>query len=526
MDNIMNIIRNLGTTRLITIAVITVFMLGFFFTVLNRVNTPNMSLLYGNLEAAEAGQIVNRLQALNVPYEVRGESQIWVPDNIAAQMRLQMAGEGLVGGSTRGYEIFDNGSSFGTTSLVQDINARRALEGELARTITSMPAIRSTQVHLVMPKRELFSRSQTKPTAAVKVDTSDRVLSEEQVNAIVHLVAAAVPDLSPESVTLVDQRGKLLSSGKAGQSVAGALDANSKYRANLEGRLEQQLTDMLTRVVGAGKVSVQVTADINFDRVEENAELFDPEQQVARSEQRSEERRNAQSTQPTPPVGLSANVPGQNPEGYSVGQSENTIHENETVNYEISRTVRRSVREGGSVKRLSVAALVEGNYADVDGERQYVPLTEETRQKLTTLIRSAIGFDEERGDTVQVVDMPFEGLPTEEAYVEPFLSKAQIMRLIEYGLLFTGLLVMVFFVLRPILKAAQKGGQQKAAAEAVATGGGAAAVHTLDEAETMIDLDKVEGRVRESTVRKVGEIIEAYPEESINVIRGWMAPEA
>src|SRR5690606_28649315 len=130
---------------------------------------------------------------LNVPYEVRGESQIWVPDNMAAQMRLQMAGEGLVGGSTRGYELFDNGSSFGTTSLVQDINARRALEGELARTITSMPAIRSTQVHLVMPKRELFSRSQTKPTAAVKVDTSDRVLSEEQVNAIVHLVAAAVP---------------------------------------------------------------------------------------------------------------------------------------------------------------------------------------------------------------------------------------------------------------------------------------------------------------------------------------------
>lgn len=523
MDSIMNIIRNLGTTRLITIGVITLFMLGFFITILSRVNTPNMALLYGNLETTEAAQIVTRLQALNVPHEIRGESQIWVPANVAPQMRLQMAGEGLVGGSTRGYEIFDKGSSFGTTSLVQDINARRALEGELARTITSMPVIRSAQVHLVMPKRELFSRTQTKPTAAVKVDTSDRVLSAEQVTAIVHLVAAAVPDLSPDSVTLVDQRGQLLSSGKGGQGIAGTLDTNSKYRASIEGALEQQLTGMLSRVVGAGKISVKVNADIDFNRIEENAEIYDPEQQVARSEQRSEERRNAQTNQPMPPVGLTANVPGQNPQGTSIGQSENVTHESETINYEISRTVRRSVQEAGSVRRLSVAALVEGNYTNVDGERQYVPMSDEAREKIATLIRSAIGFNAERGDVVQVVDMPFEGMPADEAYVEPFLNKDQIMRLIEYSLLLTGLLIMVFFVLRPIVKAAQK-----PRASASAEDGAVAQTGTvsLDEAETMIDLDKVEGRVRESTLRKVGEIIEAHPEESIGVIRSWMAPEA
>lgn len=526
MDGITNIIRNLGVPRLITLSVVTISMLAFFFIMLGRVSQPSMSLLYGNLEQQEAGQIVQRLDAMGVPYDIRGESQIWAPDNRVGQLRLQMAAEGLVGTSTKGYEIFDEGSMFGTTSMVQDINARRALEGELSRTISSLPVVSQASVHLVMPKRELFSRVETPPSASVKLDLGSRVLSPEQVTAITHLVAAAVPNMEPAQVTVVDNRGNLLTSEAGLTSTGGALDANASYREKIESEFENQIAGMLERIVGPGKVNVAVTADMEFGRVEENAEIFDPEGQVARSEQSTTETREAESNTPTPPVGVAGNVPGEEAGGGMAGTTDTSTVESETVNYEISRTIRKSVNEGGSINSLSVAVLVEGGYTNVDGEEQYVPMTDERRAQIESLVQSAIGYDAERGDQVEIVDMPFNALPEEDStYEEPFLNKAEIMRLVEYGLLFIGLLIMVFFVVRPILKAAGKSSprqvQQPQAAQQ-----SQAAPEEEESPETMIDLDKVEGRVRESTVRKVTEIIDSHPDESVQVVRSWMSPES
>lgn len=524
MDTLVTLFRNLGPTRLATMAFVIVLMAGFFFTVMTRLNAPTMALLYGSLEPQQASQIVDRLAAENIPYEIRGESSIYVPDTQVGQLRLKIAGSGLVGASSAGYEIFDKSSGFGTTSLVQNINARRVMEGELARTIQSLPAVRAARVHLVLPTRQLFSREETQPSASVWVNLSDRVLSAEQIQSITHLVAAAVPNLTPDKVTVVDNRGNLLSKGEGKDSSAATLDASTAYRKKVETDYALQLTRMLERVVGEGKVNVQVTADVNFDRVEENAEIFDPEGQVVRSEQRSENALNSQATDSNPPVGLSSNVPGQNPQGSSVTNRENENRVDETINYEISKTIRRQVREGGNVRRLSVAVLVEGKTEGTGAEAKYVPLSAEETEKMRTLVRSAIGFDANRGDTVEIIDMPFSPVVEPAPEKEPLLTKAEIMQMVEYGLMLLGLLMMFLFVIRPISKALRQGAQQTAANQEAAALG---VVNTAaDESETMIDIAKVEGRVRESTIRKVAEIVEKHPDESVNVIRQWMTPEA
>lgn len=528
MDGFNNFLKNIGVARLITMGLVTVMLIGFMLAITARLGQQNMALLYGGMEAKEASAIVNRLAAMGVAHEVRGESQIFVPQARVGMLRLQMAGEGLVGSSTTGYEIFDNTSSFGTTALVQDINARRALEGELARTIVSIPVVKGARVHIVLPKRQLFSRNQTEASASVTLNLGSRMLEAEQIDSILHLVAAAVPDLSPKRVTVVDNRGNLLSSGKGEDKESAGSSAAAKFREKLEAEYETSIVRILERVVGQGNVIAQVNADVNFDRVEENAEIFNPEQQVVRSEQRSEAQSNAENTEPGPPAGLAANVPGQNPTGFQVSRTESDGRTEETINYEISRTVRTFVREGGEIETLSIAVLVEGDYATIDGEEQYVPMTDANRQKLEALVRRAIGFNEERGDKIELIDMPFEAIEGAEMFEPPLLSREDILRLIEYGLLFTGLLLILLFVVRPILKASQKASKAENAAQMRDLEGQPKGdnIAKAAEEETMIDLAKVEGRVRESTIKKVASLIESNPEDSVSVIRGWLAPEA
>lgn len=534
MDGLNNFIKNIGAARLIAMGLVTVMLIGFMLAVSSRLSQQNLALLYGGLEASEASEVVNRLAAMDVNFELRGDSQIFVPRSQVGMLRLQMAGEGLVGNNTTGYEIFDNTSSFGTTALVQDINARRALEGELARTIVSIPMVKGARVHIVLPKRQLFSRNQVKATASVTLDLGNRMLENEQVNSIVHLVAAAVPDLSPKSVTVVDNRGNLLSSDTAKEDGTATNSAAAKFRDRLEEEYEASIVRLLERVVGQGNVIAQVNADVNFDRVEENAEIFNPEQQVVRSEQRVEEQRNAENTEPGPPAGLAANVPGQDPQGFQVSRTESDGRTEETINYEISRTVRTFVREGGEIENLSVAVLVEGDYTTIDGEEQYVPMADATREKLQALVMRAIGFDQERGDQIELIDMPFQAMDSAEFYEPPLLSRDDILRLTEYGLLFAGLAMILLFVVRPILKASQKASQaqREAAAKsaqqlqnALEPAGGDSVAAGSDE-ETMIDLAKVEGRVRQSTIKKVTEIIDNNPDQSVSVIRSWLAPES
>lgn len=522
MDGILNLFRSLGPARLVTIGFVTLLMVAFFAAVLTRLNTPDYGLLYGGLDAQEASQIVSRLDTMNVPYQVRGDGRIYVPDSQVPKLRLQMAGEGLVGGSTKGYEIFDNSSSFGTTSLVQNIDARRALEGELARTITSLPMVKSARVHLVMAKHQLFSQDATKATASVVLNLGSRTLSGDQIQSITHLVAAAVPNLEAADVTLVDNRGTLLSAGKGFDGKGNAMSDADKYRERIQDEYDQDLTQMLERVVGAGKVSVHTNADIDFDHDEQSAEIYDPDQQVARSEQHTlDNDADTSSDAGNQPAGVASNIPGRNQTAGSATRSTKS-HSVDTINYEISRKVIKHITAPGAIKKLSVAVLVEGNYTEVDGQKQYAPLTDDQKAKLTGLVKGAIGFDAKRGDTVEVVDMPFQAIAAEPEYKPPFLTHSEIMRLAQYGLLLVGMLIMLVFVIRPIMRAATKQQERElASAEAASIIADEAA--EIAHSETMIDLDKVEGRVRESTIRKVTEIIDKHPEQTVGVIRGWMA---
>lgn len=542
MEALLNAFRSLGPARILALFVGIAAVIAISALVVNRIQTPGLSLLYGGLNEQEAGRITDYLATQNIAYETRADGSVYVPSDKVGSLRLQVAGQGLVGSSTAGYELFDNQSAFGTTSFVSNLNARRALEGELARTIATIPAVSGVRVHIVLPKQNLFSREQIIPSAAIALNLGPRTLDAGQVKSIAQLVAAAVPDLSAENITIIDQRGALLYDGRennASASTAGTL------RHNVEKSYEDSLTSMLERVVGAGKVSVRVTADLNLDKVNEQSELYDPTQQVVRSEQTIEST-NASNTGNGGLTGVQGNTPGNGAEtGGSSNSNENRTET--TTNYEISKTVRTLNRDGGEVKKLSVAVLVSGKAAaaapaaagaaaPAEATAAYTPLTDDEKERLQTLVQAAIGFDAARGDKVEIIDMPFTAAPEAEAPAEPFLTKAQIINLLQYVLIVVALIVVALLVVRPALTTlSQAMGRSSApllpgnapahatlAAGAVpmALGGGTGAT---DMAENdLIDIRSVQGRVRESAVKKVNEIIDQYPEESLGVVRNWM----
>jgi len=506
--------------------------------VINRAQTPSLTLLYGGLNAQEASRINDYLSSQNIPHETRGEGAIYVPGNQVGQLRLQVAGQGLVGGSTEGYELFDNQSAFGTTSFVSNINAKRALEGELSRTIGTIPAVQGVRVHIVLPKQNLFSREEITPSAAIALNLGPRTLDGGQVNSIAQLVAAAVPNLKTDNITIIDQRGTLLYDGRTQN--ASASNANTIRRA-VEKSYETSLTSMLEKVVGQGNVSVRVTADVNLDKQTEQSELYDPTHQVVRSEQ-TIEKTSASSNGSGGLTGVQGNTPGNGATASSGGGGSNDSSTETTTNYEISKTVRNTSHNGGDINRLSVAVLVAGKAAPADAAAAggkapaYTPLTEEEKNNLRTLVQTAIGFNAQRGDKVDIIDMPFTTPPAPEEVAQPFLTKDQMLGLVQYALIVLALMVVALFVVRPALatlnQAIGSGGGSLLPAGGAAEGGGMPLVlgnmgggggNPVAGGDDLIDIRSVQGRVRESAVKKVNEIIDQYPEESLGVVRGWMS---
>lgn len=551
----MAILRSLGAARIALLVVSVIMLIGLLSLVVLKTSGPSDSLLYGGLDPQESGHIVERLGQLNEPFDVRGNS-IFVAKARVDELRLKLAAEGYVGSSVEGYEIFDESSGFGTTSLVQNINARRALEGELSRTITSIPAVQSARVHLVLPKRKIFSKENVTPTASVTVNLGSRVLTEEQVQGITHLVSAAVPNLNPDNVTVVDNRGNLLSSGKKSQ--ANQMNMQAKIKRQVEAEYEDAIRAMLERVVGVGRANVKVTAQMTFDRLEEHTEMFDPQSQVVRSEQRSEDALEAENSSAGGAAGASANIPGQEVGAGGSGSRENRTTTAETINYEISKTIKKHVREGGAIERLSVAVLVEGRYVNEAGLMKYVPHSEEDLGKLNRLVKSAIGYSEEREDIVEIVDMSFAQVEEEAQEEPPLFSSQDYFQLAEYALMMIAIFLLVFTIIKPLLKATlpgssgnsqvqqamaaggagMPGGPMKATAppiigpdgtpvpQADMGGGAGGGLHGIEDEGTMIDLAQVEGKVRESTINLVHEIIKEHQEESANVLRGWLSGES
>jgi flagellar M-ring protein FliF len=523
VDSIIAAFRSLGPARILALFIGISAVIAMTTYVIQNIQKPGMALLYGGLTAAEASRMTDYLGGQNIPYEIRGDGSVYVPADQVGTLRLSVAGQGMVG-SGSGYELFDNQSAFGTSSFVSNLNAKRALEGELARTIGTLPAVQSARVHIVMPKQNLFSREQVVPTAAVALNLGGRSLETDQVRSVALLVASAVPNLSRQNITIIDQRGTLLFDGK---EEAGGPAGISKIKHEVEARMESSLTGMLERVVGAGKVAVRVTADVNTDKVSEQAEIYDPTQQVVRSEQTIESSQVSTGAGAGGLTGVAGNTPGGDAASSGGGGGSNENRTETTTNFEIGKTVRNLERQGGEVRKLSVAVLVEGKVeaASAGGQPAYTPLTEAEKTNLRTLVQTAVGFDPARGDRVEIVDMPFSPVAEPEALAEPFMTKDQMINIAQYVVLTLALVVVALFVVRPVLVTLNTA--MSAAAPVVISSGpaGGGMVQLGDSGgggENMVNLSSVQGRVRESAVKKVTEIVDQYPEESLGVVRSWM----
>jgi flagellar M-ring protein FliF len=537
------LLRNLGPARLLTLALIAAGTIAFFYYLANKVNAPEMGLLYNELDLKDSGQIVQKLESLNVPYELRSQgTQILVPVDQATKLRMSMAEIGLPRGGSVGYEIFDKTDQFGPSQFVENINRVRALEGELERTINSLTLVQSARVHLVLPQRQMFSRDRQEASASIVLKVRGK-LSSGQVAAIQHLVAAAVPDLNPNRVSVVDDQGNLLARGDGDAATALTSSNAEEMRVNYENRVARNVEQLLERSVGAGKARVDVHAEMNFDRITTSSETYDPDGQVVRSTQTDNQSDTSGGTAAGAAVSVSTNLPnGQTAPAPNSGdnkQSKST-HTQETVNYEISKTVKNQVSDQGTVRRLSVAVLVDGSVATgSDGKASYKPRSADELKQLTALVRSAVGYDEKRGDTVEVVNMPFAGAEEPPARPAPWslmgLEKSDLLYLgTTAGTALIGLLILML-VIKPMIgrfldTAKNLGGS---AMPAFAVAGvpatalpappqGNVVTRTPPPQGEMIDIGQVEGRVAASSIKKIGEIVDKHPDEAVAIVRSWM----
>ena len=338
MGSLLETLRRLGPVKLGMLALVTAGLIGAFAFLASKVNQPPMGLLYSELTAQDSGQIVSKLEAQNVPYELRaGGTQIYVPTDRVLRLRMSFAEAGVPRGGAIGYEIFDRGDTIGATNFVQTLNHVRALEGELSRTISSLGPVSNARVHLVIPRRDLFSRERQEPTASVVLRLREAgMLPRAQVNAIQHLVASSVAGLKPARVSIIDDRGNLLARGQSegDDNSPQATAANAEeMRRGYEQRLAHTIEELLERSVGIGKVRAEVTAEMDFDRIVTNTESFDPDGQVVRSTQSVTESSDAKEASSTGAVSVTANLPEGDSSSQQGQNSNRTSRSEETVKY-------------------------------------------------------------------------------------------------------------------------------------------------------------------------------------------------
>jgi flagellar M-ring protein FliF len=518
---------------------VTAALIGFFGFVIMRVTTPVMTTLFTDLSPEDSAGIVKDLERQAIAFELRNDGAvILVPKDKVARLRMKLAEGGLPKGGGVGYEIFDKSDALGTTSFVQNINHLRALEGELARTIRAIDRIQAARVHLVLPERPLFSRETPEPSASIVVRVRG-ALEPQQVRAIRHVVASAVNGLKPQRVSIVDEAGQLLADGATGDADGATGD---ERRAGFEKRMRNQIEAIVSSIVGTGRARVQLSADFDYNKITQTSDKYDPEGRVLRSSQTREE--SSATAESNGQVTVNNELPGAQRQDNAAPSRDQSKKSEETNNYEISRTTKTEVTEAGRVNRISVAVLVDGSYSRNDkGEMVYAERSKEQLDRIAALVRSAIGFDQKRGDQVEVVNLRFADAPSVVPVNEPSgwmsmlqFTKDDIMYAIELAVMLLLGLVVLFMVVRPLVKrilASEPGAAiAHAALPALAdsSGQGAATGQNLvpgpNAAAQMIDVAQVQGQVHAQSVHRVGELAERNPSETASIIRQWLSEPA
>jgi len=429
---------------------------------------PDYVILYSNLKSEDASKIVDKLRSEKIPYRLTdGGKTVMVPSRRVYDMRLDLAAEGLPQASNVGFEIFDH-PKLGMTDFMQKLNYQRALQGELVRTIEQMDEVAQARVHIVVPEPSLFSEGEREPTASVVLRmTGGASIGRSRVRGITHLVASSVEGLKPENVTVVDSYGNILAGGS--EDELGAASTEQLYaQQSVEKYLRRKAQSMLESVIGPGKASVQVHAVLDFQRVKETFERYDDSNPVVRSEERTE----------------------------STGEGGSGSQESMVTNYEISKSVKEVVNSSGTIQRLSVAVLVDGKYEKTDtGETQYVPRTEEELNQLAGLVKEAVGYDETRGDKVEIANIPFDNSRFEQQKRE--MERANKMRLVTQlgskigvGALILGLLLVVRTFFKKTAEVVSGGGRLEGGARVAELEGGQRLANQLEEQLAVLAKEK------------------------------------
>ena len=556
MNSFVSTLQQLGPARLGVMGAILLGLLMFFVFISMRITTAEMKLLYTDLSSIDSGAVAAKLEESQILYNISADgSRILVPGDEVGRARMLLAAAGLPNGGSMGYEIFDQQSGFGTTNFVQNINQVRALEGELSRTISSLDNIRSARVHIVLPQRQKFSRNTKSPSASVVIGVhAGASLDRQQIISVQSLIASAVSGLKSRNVSVVDSNGTLLAKGGVEDDAILSLksdDIRKSYEARLQGKIEEQVS----RIVGYGKVTAIVTAEMNFDRISTNEELYDPEGQVLRSTQSTQE----SSTEKEPSsndVSVGNNLPGIGGDLLSDqgATASNDLNE-EVANYEISKTIRNTVHQSGQVEKINVSVLIDGKYTtDEDGNKTYEERSQAEMDKIRSLVRTSIGLNEERGDALEIINLQFAeiddgGEVVDERFIFGF-NKSDLIDSAEILIIAIMIILVVLLVLQPmvsklmsiempnkavglddmlqhdLLAASPANPALAPPATGVVQLGVDGEPIVANDSDDLIDIQGIEGKVKASTVKKVEEIVENYPAESVSVIRNWMSQES
>lgn len=514
-------------------------------------NGSGQALLYSGLAPADAASVTERLNQAGIAYELRdGGTAVYVSTADVDDARVRVASGGALGFGSVGYEIFDQSDALGTTSFVQNVNARRALEGELARSINTLANVSSARVHLVLPERRLFSRDAQEPSASVVISVNGQ-MSPGGVATIRNLVATAVPGLSPTRITLADDTGRLLASPSDDDGASSA--ALQDQRADVEERLRARILNIVEGVVGPGAARVAVTAELDRESSTATSVVFDPNLQVEVSRRSTEER--SQEPLNDGAVSVSENQPDAVDTGAAATpQMAESSTETSERNFENSSTRTTTVREAGELARLSVSVVVDQIATrGEDGSFTFEPRTEDELNQIRSLVAAAVGFPLDvqartENQILQVEQMRFSrpdlslGTPAPTGFS---LAQLDFMRIAEIAVLFITAVLIIFLVARPLIKGAVAGGGAAAPALAGAgrgvaaiAGGQGAALLPEDgpgaamiegpggDMEENIDIAQIDGQVKKSSLRKVANLVEQHPDESVSILRTWMHENA
>jgi flagellar M-ring protein FliF len=513
-------------------------------------------VLFSNFSDRDGGAIVASLQQMGVPYQFSDSGvAILVPETVVHETRLKLAAQGLPKGGNVGFELMEN-QKLGISQFLEQVNFQRALEGELARSIESLDSVAGARVHLALPKSSVFVRDQEKPTASVILNLrAGRILDNEQVSAIVHLVASSVPELPPKNVTIIDQNGNLLSSDAKKPNSSGLDPTQLKYVQDVQQDIVKRVESIISPIVGMGNVRAEATADIDFSHTEQAAEVYKPNQAPNTAAIRSQQTAESSNGANTPPSGIPGALSNQPPGPTSAPLTQTTpaatastapvassgpVQKDATTNYEVDKTVSYVQQPMVGVKRLTVAVVV--NYKRVyaaNGQSSMKPLTDAERTQITELVREAMGYNQARGDSLNVVNTLFNSDPPE--MVQPLWKQPNMIALAlliaKYLLLFIVLMILYFRMLRPILWKLTGKTERDAKAKADAEAAAAAKQAALDEEERLAndpdaivelsgeDPDFIPVMSYKETLEIAKSMAKRDPKLVASVIKGWVNNE-